>query len=163
MGAFVGAGIGLDDDGRLHLPDGLSADRVHRFIEICTGRRFSSPREAMHALFAQIGVSMKAVDLLDRIIDDSGDVDLASATRNGSAILGALPELHRIPGRFRDFLVDDLGLASPDCSTLLDAVAATRVSAAKHVGCEPDWDEILEHPDDLGALAGRWRARVAGA
>ena len=156
MGAFVGAGVGLDDDGSLHLPDGLSADRVHRFIEVCTDRRFTSPREAMHTLFAQIGVPMKAVKQLDRIIDDGGNVDLSSATKHGPAILAVLPDLHRIPDLFRDFLVDDLALAPASCATLAEAVAATRIAAARHVRCDPTWDAILE-------LARPWRERVAAA
>lgn len=163
MSAFVGAGIGLDDDGRLQLPDGLNADRVHRFIELCTGRSYGSPREAMHALFAQIGVSMRAVALLDRIIHESGDVDLGRATRNGAALLAAMPEFHRIPELFRVFLVDDLALASPACETLLDAVVATRIAAASRVGCAPDWDAILEHTHALGEIARPWRERFVAA
>jgi hypothetical protein len=163
MGAFVGAGVGLDHDGRLHLPDGLSADRVHLFIEVCTDERYESPREAMRSLFTQIGVPMKAVKLLDRIIDEHGDVDLARATRSGSALLAALPHFHRIPGLFRDFLVDDLAIASRDCESLAEAVASTRVAAAERVGCEPTWDAILEHADELSALAHPWRERVAAA
>jgi len=161
MGAFVGAGVGLDDDGRLHLPDGLSADRVHRFIEVCTAESYDSPRAAMHSLFTQIGVSVKAVSLLDRIIDESGDVDFARASRSGPALLAQLPEFHRIPALFRDFLVDDLALAPASCENLAEAVAATRIAAAKHVGCDPTWDAILDHADALGELARPWREHTA--
>lgn len=163
MGAFVGSGVGLDDDGSLHLPDGLTAPRVHRFIEVCMGRDYASPREAMHSLFAQIGVPMKAVAVLDRVIDDGGNVDLARATRAGSAVLAALPELHRIPGLFRDFLVVDLALAPSDCADLEAAVVATRVAAAHRVGCDPTWEAILEHADVLGEIARPWRERVVAA
>ncbi|MDH4017243.1 MAG: hypothetical protein OEV20_07890 [Actinomycetota bacterium] len=160
MGAFVGAGVGLDDDGRLHLPDGLTADRVHRFIEVCTDRRYDSPREAMHTLFAQIGVSMHAVSLLDRVIDESGDVDFGRASRSGPALLAALPEFHQIPELFRRFLIDDLALAPAECETLAEAVAATRMAAAKRVGCDPSWDAILDHADALGELARPWREQT---
>ncbi len=163
MGAFVGAGIGLDDDGRLELPDGLDSVRVHRFIEICTGQRFSTPREAMHALFVMIGVPMKAVGLLDRVIDDGGDVDFKHATRHGPALLKELPELQQIPARFRDFLVEDLGLASADCGTLAEAVVSTRIAAAKRVGCDATWEAIMAHPAVLSDLSRSWRERVVAA
>ncbi len=163
MGAFVGAGIGLDDDGRLELPDGLDAVRVHRFIEICTGDRFDSPREAMHALFVQIGVPVKAVGLLNRIIDDDGDVDFTHATRHGPALLAVLHDLQQIPVKFRDFLVDDLALASPECATLAEAVASTRVAAAEQVGCDSTWEAILGHPEVLSDLSRPWRERMAAA
>jgi hypothetical protein len=163
MGAFVGAGVGIDDHGGLSLPDGLNADRVHRFIEICMDREYRSPREAMHSLFAEIGVSRKAVGLLDRIIDERGDVDFAHATRNGPALLAAIPEFQRIPGLFRDFLVHDLGLAPESCETLAEAVLATRVEAAGRLGCAPTWDAILEQGRVLGDLARPWRERIAAA
>lgn len=163
MGAFVGAGVGLDDDGRLRLPDGLCAERVHRFIEVCLDERFGCPREAMHALFARIGVPMHAVSLLDQVIDDGGDVDFGRATRHGPALLAVLPDLHRIPDRFRDFLVHDLGLATADCATLAEAVTATRLAAARRVDCEPTWDAILARGPMLSEIARPWRERVAAA
>jgi hypothetical protein len=136
---------------------------VHAFIEVCTGERYASPRVAMHTLFARIGVSTKAVELLDQIIDDRGDVEFAKATRQGPALLAALPDFHRIPELFRDFLVHDLALAPSGCATLAEAVVATRIAAAKHVGCEPAWDDILEHRQALAELARPWRERVAAA
>ena len=163
MGAFVGAGVSLGDDGALELPDGLCPDRVHRFIEAVTAERFDSPRAAMHALFSQIGVSASAVGLLDRIIDEHGDVDFARATRQGPKMLAAIPEFQRIPGLFRDFLVEDLALASSDCTTLAEAVTSARVNAAAQLGCTADWDVLLEQGAVLGEFARPWRERHAAA
>ncbi len=161
MSAFVGAGVSLGDEGELNLPDGLSPERVHRFIELCMQTAYPSPRSAMHALFGEIGVAPKAVSLLDCIIDPSGDVDFALATRHSAALLTAIPEFHRIPGLFRNFLVEDIGLASQECETLEAAVTSTRLGVAARLGCEPDWDAILAQGEILGELARPWRERNA--
>ena len=163
MNAFVGAGVSLGDEGQLNLPDGLSPERVHRFIEFCMDQPYPTPRAAMHSLFSEIGVPRKAVHLLDVIIDEQGDVEFGHATRHGPALLAAIPDFQRIPVLFRDFLVNDLGLASTDCTTLEDAVASTRVAAAAELGCEPSWEAILEHGEILGHLARPWRERNAAA
>ena len=63
MGTFVAQGVSIDDEGRLCLPDGLTPDRVHRFIELCVDAEFACPRDAMHHLFARVGVGEKAEDL----------------------------------------------------------------------------------------------------
>lgn len=159
MGAFVGSGLGLDDEGRLSLPDGLNADRVHRFIDLVMGERHASPREAMHALFRTVGIDPAAVGLLDEILHDSGDVDLAAVPRRAAALTAALPELQRIPTRFQAFLVDDLGLADPASDTLEKAVASARHHAADRLGCAADWDAILARPDGVTELARPWRER----
>lgn len=163
MSAFVGAGVGLDERGGLTLPDGLDPERVHRFIEVCMDRPYPSPRAAMHSLFSEIGVPRKAVALLDRIIDERGDVDFALATRHGAALLASIPDFQCIPLLFRDFLVHDLALASSDCATLAEAVASTRAEAARRLGCEPSWDAILGEGRVLGDLARPWRERIAAA
>jgi len=163
MQSFVGAGVSLDEHGGLTLPDGLDAERVHRFIEVCMDRRYASPRAAMHSLFSEIGVPRKAVLLLDRIIDERGDVDFAQATRHAAALLASIPDFQRIPVLFRDFLVHDLGLASGDCATLAEAVSSTRAEAARRLGCEPSWDAILGERHVLGDLARPWRERIAAA
>ncbi len=163
MGAFVDSGVQIDDDGRLCLPDGLCPERVHRFIEICLDRPFDSPRQALAELFVRVGIDPSAVRLLDSILDERGDVDFGAATRRAGPLLRALPQLKEIPVRFRRFLVDDLDLASPGCTSLEQAVVSAREEAAARVGCEPTWDAILEHGDALRDTAGPWRASLAAA
>jgi hypothetical protein len=163
MDAFVGSGVRIDEEGRLCLPDGLCPDRVHRFIELVMSERFRSPREAMHALFARLGMSPRAVGLLDEVIDSRGDIEIRRATRHAGALVAALPEFKQIPARFRDFLVDDLALAEDSCETLEQAVVSARESAAAHLDCEPTWDAILDNADALGDLTRAWRDRVAAA
>jgi len=163
MAAFVGSGISISDQGELCLPDGLCPNRVHRFIEVCTNERFASPREAMHVLFTLLGVSPRAVKLLNEIIDSKGDVEFGAVARHTGALVVAIPEFKQIPQRFRDFLVDDLGLASDRCTTLDQAVASAREAAAERVGCEATWDAILQNSTAISALALPWRERVAAA
>lgn len=161
MGAFVGSGVSLDEHGQLCLPDGLCPERVHRFIELCMDEDFACPRDAMHALFERLGVSPRAVGLLRDIIDTRGDVDFGEATRRAGALLTALPEFKAIPSRFRSFLVDDLELASAECRDLEEAVASARVAAAERAGCDPTWDAILSHREQLEDLTRAWRERPA--
>jgi hypothetical protein len=159
MGAFVAQGVRIDGVGRLCLPDGLTPERVQRFIELCTGERYDSPRAAMHHLFGLVGVAPKALAVLNQIVHEGGDVDLAAAARHWKGVAAALPALHQIPARFRDFLVQDLGLAKPASASLEAAVVSTRTEVAARVGCKPDWDAILARPEQVSALAAPWRAR----
>jgi len=163
MNAFVGTGITLDDQGRLCLPDGLTPARVHRFIEHCTQQRYAHPRAAIHALFRDVGVAPGAVGLLDEIIHEGGDVDLAAVARHGPRLLAALPEFLEIPERFRDFLVGDLAIADIGSATLEQTVASARRRAAERLGCRADWDALLERGDGIADLAEPWRARLAAA
>jgi hypothetical protein len=162
MGALVAQGVSIDADGRLCLPDGLTPPRVQRFIELCTGRRYDCPRAAMHHLFGLVGVGRKALDVLNEIVHDEGDVDLAAAAHHWKAVAAALPALHQIPARFRDFLVKDLDLAHPKSASLEAAVVATRTEVARRVGCKADWDAILARPSEVSALAATWRERQRG-
>lgn len=161
MGVFVAHGVRIDDDGRLCFPDGLTPARVHRFIELCTGAYYDCPRAAMHDLFLRVGVSPKAVGVLDRIVDEGGDVDLGAVAHHWRAVLTALPALHQIPTRFRDFLVVDLELASPQCANLEAAVVSARENATASLGCAATWDAILEQQDGVSALAAPWRESLA--
>ncbi|MDJ0785198.1 MAG: hypothetical protein QNK05_00230 [Myxococcota bacterium] len=157
MGTFVAQGVSIDDDGRLCLPDGLTPDRVQRFIELCVGAEFACPRDAMHDLFARVGVSPRVLAILNQIIHDDGDVDLSAIAHHWREAAGALPAFHEIPTRFRDFLVRDLAIADPESRTLLQAVTSTRRNAAKKLGCRADWDQILDLPEGVSALAAPWR------
>ena len=160
MGAFVGTGLGIDEDGRLCLPDGLGPEHVKRFIELCTLERYPHPRAAMHDLFSKVGVAPDLVDLLDRIIREDGDLDLGAVTRHGVALTAALPRFQQIPERFRAFLVDDLAIAEPQAGGLEKAVASARHEASRRLGCAADWDAILRHPEAIGRLAAPWRASL---
>jgi hypothetical protein len=162
MSAFVADGVGLDDDGRILLPDGLTAPRVHRFIELCVDASYDNPRDAIHDLFRRVGVSSRAIRLLNDIIHEGGGVDMAAGARQWRRVTGSLRELHEIPGRFRSFLVDDLELADPDSATLELAVASTRRNAAQKLGCKPDWDAILACGGGVSELTAGWRDREAG-
>lgn len=161
--AFVGAGVSIGERGDLCLPDGLCPERVHRFIEVCMDERYEGPREAIHALFSRLGISPRAVGLLNEIIDSNGDVDFGAATLHTGALMGALPEFKQIPPRFQHFLVHDLGLASERCDTLEQAVASARIAAAERVDCKPNWDAILDNAAELCDLARPWRERVVAA
>lgn len=161
MSAFVGSGVSIGDEGELCLPDGLCPNRVHRFIELCMNERFSGPRDAMHALFTQLGVSPRAVGLLDHIIDSEGDVEFGAAAMHSGALMAALPEFKQIPARFRDFLVLDLRLASDSCESLEQAVESAREAAAANLGCAASWDAILDNGDALVDLTRPWRERAA--
>ena len=163
MSAFVGSGVSLDSQGGLCLPDGLCPERVHRFIELVMNERFACPRDAMHMLFARLGVGPDAVRLLGEIIDANGDIEFGEAMKHSGALMASLPEFARIPGRFRDFLVEDLGLASAGCKTLEQAVASARETAAVRVGCASNWDAILDNAEALVDLTQPWRERVAAA
>jgi hypothetical protein len=161
--AFVGAGVSLGEQGELCLPDGLCPERVHRFIEVCMDERYAGPREAIHSLFSRLGISPRAVALLNEIIDSNGDVDFGAAALHTGALMGALSEFKQIPPRFQHFLVHDLGIASESCETLEQAVASARIAAARRVDCRPTWDAILDNAADLCDLARPWRERVAAA
>lgn len=159
MGALVAQGVTIDGDGRLCLPDGLTPERVQRFIELCTGERYDSPRAAMHHLFGLVGVAPAALAVLGEIVHEGGDVDLAAAARRWRRVAAALPALHQIPARFRDFLVKDLGLGEPASRTLEAAVVSTRKAVAARLRCKADWDAILARPAEVAALAAPWRTR----
>ena len=158
---LAGSGVGIDGDGRLCLPDGLDAGRVHRFIELCVDRRYDCPKSAMHDLFRRVGVAPSAIAALEEILDDHGGLDWRAIGRRPLKLSLTLPRLREIPDRFRSFLVEGLGLADPRDRTLEQAVVSTRVRAAARLGCEPCWDEILSRPDAVSDLAGTWRARHA--
>ena len=159
MSAFVAEGVGLDDDGRILLPDGLTAPRVHRFIELCVDARYDNPRDAIHDLFRRVGVRPGVVALLNDIVHEDGDVDMAAGARQWRRVTTALPRFHEIPTRFRDFLVDDLQLADPDSATLAAAVESTRRNAAEKLGCDADWDTLLARGDAITELTAAWRER----
>ena len=163
MGAFVGSGVSLGDRGELCLPDGLCPRRVHRFIELTMDERFEGPRDAMHALFTQLGMNPRAIALLDKILGPDGDVELGAAAMHTGALMAALPEFTKIPSRFRDFLVDDLQLASVSCDSLEQAVASARITAAERIDCVPTWDAILDNKTALIDLTRPWRESVATA
>jgi hypothetical protein len=162
MGALVAQGVSIDGDGRLCLPDGLTPKRVQRFIELCTGERYDCPRAAMHHLFGLVGVGPKALAILNEIVHEGGDVDLAAAAHHWKGVAAALPALHQIPARFRDFLVKDLGLAKTRSASLEAAVVSTRHEVAARVGCKADWDAILARSSEVSALAAPWRRRQQG-
>ncbi len=161
MSAFVAEGVGLDDEGRLLLPDGLTAPRVHRFIELCVDTRYEHARDAIHDLFARVGVSRSVVALLNEIVHEDGDIDMAAGARQLRRVTSALPRLHEIPARFRTFLVEDLALADADSTTLESAVESTRRNAAARLGCAPDWDAILACGDAVSELTAGWREAQA--
>jgi hypothetical protein len=158
MGTFVAQGVSIDDAGRLCLPDGLTPDRVKRFIELCVGRSYANPRDAMHDLFGRVGVDAKAVAMLNDVVHEDGDLDMSAVAHHWRSMAGALGSFHEIPGRFRDFLVNDLGLADPSSRNLEAAVVSARRNAATHLGCAPEWDRILELPDGIATLSADWRA-----
>ena len=157
MGTFVAQGVSIDDEGRLCLPDGLTPDRVQRFIELCVGRSYPNPRDAMHDLFSRVGVNAKAVAMLNRVVHEDGDLDMSALAHEWRSMAGALGSFHEIPSRFRNFLVNDLALADPSSSNLEEAVISTRRNAATRLGCEADWDQILDLPDGISALTADWR------
>lgn len=161
MSAFVGSGVTIDESGRLCLPDGLTPERVHRFIEICMDEAFPCPRDAIHALFLRLGVSPRAVALLSEIIDARGDVDFSEAIKKSRSLMAAVPEFKQIPARFHHFLVHDLALASKRSQDLEEAVASARVAAAKRIGCSPTWEAVLENHAQLDDVLRAWRERPA--
>lgn len=158
---FAGSGVGIDDDGRLCLPDGLDPSRTHRFIELVMARGYESPKAAMHDLFRRVGVAPSAISALEELLGDEGHLDLSVIGHSPVLIGRTLPRFLDIPVRFRLFLIEGLGLADPDGKTLEDAVVSARERAAARLGCEPCWDAILSHPREVGELARPWRASVA--
>jgi hypothetical protein len=161
MEAFVGSGLGIDEAGRLCLPDGLSPTRVWRFVDLLTAERHASPREAMHTLLRRVGVEPRTLALLEKILHEDGDVDLTAVARHAPSLSAALPRLQAVPGHLREFLVHDLALADPASDSFEKAAASTRLAAASRLGCTADWDAILEHPEGVSELARPWRERLA--
>lgn len=159
----AGSGVGIDDEGRLYFPDGLDPPRVHRFIELVLDQRFPSPKQALRALFARVGVAATAVQALEEVLAEDGTIVWSEVGKHPVHLSGALPKLRQIPVHFRAFLVDGLGLADEEDGTLERAVVSTRQAAAERIGCEPSWDAILAEPDAVEALARDWRQRTAGA
>jgi hypothetical protein len=158
---FAGSGVGVDDDGRIFLPDGLDTGRMHRFIELVSARRFASPKAALHDLFARVGVADAAIEALNEILGDGGELNWTGIGRHPFKLSLALPRFVEIPGRFRKFLIEDLALADPDGETLEDAVVSARLRAAELLGCEPSWDAILSQSEGVSELASDWRASLA--
>ena len=161
MEHFAGSGVGLDDAGRLCLPDGLDVRRTHRFIELGMARGYDNPKAAMHDLFARVGVAPGAIELLEELIGEQGELEWSAVGQNPLKLGATLPRFLEIPARFRQFLVEGLGLASPDDETLEQAVVSTRERAAAQLGCEPSWDAILANPTGVSELARSWRAGLA--
>ena len=159
MGTFVAQGVSIDDEGRLCLPDGLTPDRVQRFIELCVGRSYPNPRDAMHDLFGRVGVNPKAVAMLNEVVHEHGDLDMSALAHHWRAMAGALGSFHEIPERFRHFLVEELGLADASSKSLEEAVVSTRRNAAERLGCQADWDQLLDLPDGISELTSGWRER----
>lgn len=156
----AGSGVAIDADGRICLPDGLDADRVHRFIELCLGHSFESPKAALRDLFEKVGVSPTALAALGDILGERGNLDMAAIRHSPFALSTTLPRFLEIPAHFRRFLVEGLGLADPAGTTLEEAVVSARLRAAQRLGCEPTWDAILSRPQEVGLLAEPWRTSV---
>ena len=154
---FAGSGVEIDGAGRLCLPDGLDIGRMHRFIELCLGEKLDNPKAALNELFGRVGIHRSALSALDQIVGDQGELDFHAIARNPFKLSVAMPRFLEIPVRFRSFLIEDLGLADPSCVTLEDAVISARHSAAKKIGCEPSWSEILARPDEVEVLTRPWR------
>ena len=154
---FAGSGVRLDAQGRLCLPDGLDAARVHRFIELVLERSFESPKDALRDLFRRVGVAPEADRALGELLADDGRVDLGALRRNPVQLGRSLTRLLEVPARFRTFLIHDLGLADPHGSTLEEAVVSTRERAAAALGCDAEWDAILARPVGVAELARPWR------
>jgi len=163
MHGFAGSGVSIDDHGQLCLPDGLCPVRVHRFIELVMDEHFEYPRGAMHGLFSRLGMNPDAIRLLDQVLDANGGVDFTAGMRIGRSLLAAVPEFKQIPHHFRNFLVDDLCLASASCVDLEEAVASAREAAAERMGCAADWDAILANSAGVSELGRPWRETMAAA
>jgi hypothetical protein len=161
MAQFAGSGVGVDADGRICLPDGLDADRVQRFIELCVGCSYASPKAALHDLFEKVGVAPAALSALGAILGERGHLDMAAIGRSPLKLSTTLPRFLEIPACFRSFLVEGLALADPNGSTLEEAVVSTRLRTAQRLGCDPCWDAILSRPHEVAELAGPWRAQRA--
>ena len=158
---LAGSGVGLDDDGRLCLPDGLDVRRTHRFIELVMARAYDSPKDALHDLFGRVGVAPGAIDLLEELIGEEGQLEWSAIGHSPLKLGATLPRFLEISTRFRQFLVEGLGLADPEDETLEQAVVSTRERVAQQLGCEPSWDAILAHPTGVSELARPWRASLA--
>ena len=154
---FAGSGVEIDGAGRLCLPDGLDIGRMHRFIELCLDEKLDSPKAALNELFSRVGIHRSALSALDQIVGDQGEIDFHAIARNPLKLSVAMPRLLEIPVRFRSFLIVDLGLADPSSVTLEDAVVSARHSAARKIGCEPSWSEILARADEVEKLTRPWR------
>jgi len=115
---FAGSGVGIDDDGRLCLPDGLDAPRTHRFIELVMARDYESPKAAMHDLFGRVGVAPRAIEALEELLGDEGHLDWSTIGQSPLKIGSTLPRFLEIPARFRSFLIEGLELI------LLDSLRA---------------------------------------
>lgn len=163
MKQFAGHGVGLDADDRLCFPDGLDPDRAHRFIDLVMDASHACPRDALRALFERVGVPKPAIEALGEVLTDEGRLDLVAVGRHPMHLGATLPSVRTIPEAFRGFLVDGLGLADAASSTLEEAVVSTRLNAAKAIGCDPEWDEILGHEDAIRALSAPWRSGVPTA
>jgi hypothetical protein len=158
---FAGSGVGVDAEGRICLPDGLDADRAHRFIELCVGRTYESPKAALRDLFEKVGVAPTAVAALGDILGERGDLDMAAIGRSPLKLGATLPRFLEIPGRVRILLVEGRALADTEGSTREEAVVSARLRAAERLGCEACWDAILARPNEVSALAGSWRESAA--
>ena len=158
---FAGSGVEVDADGRLCLPDGLDTKRMHRFIELCLDEELEDPKTALNVLFARVGIARSALRALDQAVGPFGELDFQAIARHSVSLGLAVPRLLEIPARFRTFLIDDLALADPGCTTLEEAVVSTRHAAAEKIGCPPAWDAILDHPVEVAALARDWRERTS--
>lgn len=158
---FAGSGVEIDAAGRLCLPDGLDAERAHRFIELCLDRSLDSPKAALNALFERVGVAPGALSVLDKVIGDRGELDLTAVAHNPLKLSAAVPRLLEIPTHIQSFLVDGLALADSDCVDLEEAVVSTRRHAAEKIGCEPTWDSILGCPVEVAEISRGWRERSA--
>ena len=157
---FAGAGVGIDQAGRLCLPDGLDADRAHRFIEIVLDERFEHPQAALRALFLRLGMKRSVVETLDKILGEQGEVDFRAIGSNPVRLARVAPAMLEIPGRIQQFLVEGLGFADAEAATLEEAVVSTRKGVAAELGCASDWDEILARPDEVAQISRPWRERT---
>lgn len=154
---FAGSGVEVDATGRLCLPDGLDTKRMHRFIELCLDEELEDPKTALAALFERVGIARPALRALDQVVGPHGELDFQAIARHSVSLSLAVPRLLEIPPRFQRFLIEDLELADPDSASLEEAVVSTRHAAAGRIGCRPSWDEILDRPDEVAALARAWR------
>ena len=157
VGKLAGSGVGIDGSGRLRLPDGLDVERMHRFIELCLDEKLDHPKAALTRLFERVGIAPAALVALDQMVGPDGVLDFRAIARNPVRLGRAVPQFLEIPVRFRRFLIEDLGLADPDCETLEEAVVSTRQRAAEKIGCEPAWDEILAREEAVVALTRDFR------
>lgn len=158
---IAGSGVGLDDEGRLCLPDGLDPNRAHRFIELVMDRRYGTPKAALHDLFQNVGVAPPAIEALSKLLGDEGHLDWTQIARHPMEFGSATPHFLEIPACIHRFLVDGLGLADASNETLEEAVIATRLRSAERIGCEATWDAILAHPREVHEISRDYRASLA--